>query len=153
MEAALSEIVEASEYWRLHGSHEPITLPSPVAGSGLTHTVPGTVMEQVLSVSFVYSCSGAAGTRVPRIDFLDYGGVPFASVQTPFTLIATNVCRVTFGVGVQQFGAASAAEIGAGIPAMCLGDGLSWTLTATGILAADTITAARAFVRQWRVRP
>jgi len=138
--------------WELHGSHEPLGLPSPAAGAPLTYTVSGAVEQLVISASFLYSCSGAAANRIPFIRFLDQSGSAFAEVATPFLLVATNVCRVTFGVGIVQFGANSAARIGAGIPAMRLGDGLQVQLGATAQAAGDTITDARLFVRQWLVQ-
>jgi hypothetical protein len=73
-------------------------------------------------------------------------------VGTPFKLVATNGSRVTFAVGIVQFGADSAIRMGAGIPCLRLGDGMNISITATGIAATDTITNARLFVRQFRVR-
>lgn len=142
-----------AEYWRLHDSHEPARLSSPAVGQPLVYTVPGSVEQELLAVSFTYTCSAGVANRVPTIRFLDAGGRAFCEVGTPFLLVATNVAQVTFGVGLQQFGANSAARLGAAIPPMRLGDGLGFELTATAIQAADTITAAAMFVRQWRVRP
>jgi hypothetical protein len=139
--------------FELHGSHEPLVLPSPAAGAALTYTIPGSVEQMVLSVSFTLTCAAGGGVRTPHVDFLDYSGQPFASVGAPFTVAATFASRLTFGVGVQQFGAANAARIGAGIPPLRLGDGLQVRLTADGLAAGDTITLARMFVRQWAVRP
>jgi hypothetical protein len=136
----------------LHSTQSPLGLPSLAAGAPLTYTIPGAVEQLVISASFTYTASGAAGNRTPFIRFLDQSGSAFCEVATPFLLIATNVCRVTFGVGIVQFGANSAARIGAGIPAMRLGDGLRVQLGATAQLAADTITGARLFVRQWPVQ-
>jgi hypothetical protein len=142
-----------AEPWFLHGSAEVIGVPSAAAGQPLTYTVPGAVEVAVLSVSFTFTAGAAVANRVPFVRFLDQSGVAFCDVGVPFVLVATNAARVTFGVGVQQFGANSAARMGAGIPSMRLADGLQVQLGATGIQAADTITAARLFVRQWRVRP
>jgi hypothetical protein len=147
------EWVQASDEWRLHYSHEPVALAAPPAGQALTYTVPGAVEQEVLAVSFTYTASAAPANRVPFVQFLDQGGGIVCEVATPFLLVATNVARVTFGVGMQQFGANSAARLGAGIPPLRLGDGMRVRLSATAIAAADTITGARLFVRQWRVRP
>ncbi len=149
---SLEEWVQASDDWRLHYSHEPIALANPAAGQPLTYVVPGAVEVEVLAVSFTFTAAAAVANRVPFVRFLDTSGVAVADVAAPFLLVATNVARVTFGVGVQQFGANSAVRIGAGIPALRLGDGMRVQLGATAIAAADTITAARLFVRQWRVR-
>lgn len=148
-----AEMVQGSREWLLHYSHEPVALPDPAAGAALTVTVPGAVEWQVLAASFTYTASGAAANRIPFIRFIDQTGVAVADVGAPFLLVATNVSRITFGVGVQQFGANSAVRIGAGIPALRLGDGMQVQLGATAIAAGDTITDARLYVKQWRVRP
>ncbi len=138
--------------WELHSEWEPVSLGSPAAGAALTVTVPGSVQWEVLSASFTFTASANAADRVPFIAFLDQSGVSVGSFGTPFKLVATNVSRVSFGVGATQYGADSAARIGSGIPCLRLGDGMRVQLSATLIDTADTITAARLFVRQWRVR-
>jgi hypothetical protein len=149
----MEETVEgALEYWMLHGSHEPIRGENPAAGAPFAYTIPGTVEQELLAVSFTYTASAAAATRRPVIRFLDYGGRPFAEIGTPFTITATNVSRVTFGLYVNQFGANNSARMGAAIPPLRLGDGLSFEVTADAIAAADTITAVAFFVRKWPVR-
>jgi hypothetical protein len=148
----LVEVAEGFDYQTLHGSHKAVTLPSPAAGAALTYTVPGSVQWEILSLSFTYTASGNAASRVPFVRFLDQSGTAFCDVATPYKLVASDVSRVTFGVGVVQFGADSAARIGAGIPAMRLEDGLRVQVSATLIDGSDTITLARLFVRQWDVR-
>lgn len=140
------------EDWYLHGSRVPVTLSSPAAGQPLTVPVPASVEWEVLSLSFTYTASAAAANRVPFVQFLDQSNVPFCEVATPFLLVANNVARVTFGVGIVQFGANSAVRLGAGIPAMRLGDGLRISVGATAMGVADTITSARLFVAQYDVR-
>ena len=133
-----------------HWEHRPVALGSPAAGSALTYTVAPAEEILVLSVSFTFTASAQAANRIPFLQFLDQSGTAVADVATPYKLIATNAARVTFGVGMFQFGADSAARIGAGIPAIILSDGMQVSLSATAIDAADTITAARMYVRQWR---
>lgn len=140
------------EDWFLHGSRVAISLGSPAAGQPLNYTPPRSVEQAVLAVSFTYTCSAGVANRVPFVRFVDQSGVAFCEVATPFLLVATNAARVTFGVGMQQFGANSAARLGAGIPELRLGDGLAVQLGATAMAAADTITNARLFVAQWDVR-
>ncbi len=81
----------------------------------------------------LYTASGNAATRIPFFEVLDWSGAIVCMVQTPYTLIATNVSQVSFGVGVQQFGANSAAAMGAGIPPLRLGDGMRVVLGATAL--------------------
>jgi hypothetical protein len=140
----LVEVAEGFDYQTLHGSHKAVTLPSPAAGAALTYTVPGSVQWEILSLSFTYTASGNAASRVPFVRFLDQSGTAFCDVATPYKLVASDVSRVTFGVGVVR--------IGAGIPAMRLEDGLRVQVSATLIDGSDTITLARLFVRQWDVR-
>jgi hypothetical protein len=146
-------LYDAERDWSLHYENEVVPIANPAAGAAAVYTVPGSVEQELLAVSFKYTASGNAATRIPFIQFVDWAGVPFCEVGSPFTLVATNVSQVTFGVGVMQFGANSSVRMGAGIPPMILGDGLQVKLSATAIDVADTITLARMFVRQRAVRP
>lgn len=146
-------VQEAERGWLLHESHKSVRLDSPAAGAALTVTVPGAVQWKVLSVSFTYTASANAATRTPLVRFLDQSGVAFHEAGSPFTLIATNVSRVSFGVLTAQFGANSSARMGASIPPMWLEDGLRISLTADLIDVADTVTNARLFVHQRPVQP
>lgn len=148
----MSAVEQAERAWSLHGRNEVVRLDSPVAGAALTYTVPGAVEIEILSVSFTYTASANAATRIPFVQFLDQSGNTFCDVGSPYTLTANQVSRVTFGVGVQQFGANGSARMGAGIPAMILEDGLQVSLSATAINVTDTITLARMFVRQRTVQ-
>lgn len=141
------------DYWTLHGEHEPISLGSPATGAALTYTVPGSVQMEVLSVSFTFTAGAGVADRYPLVQFLDTAGVAVAEVGTPYKLVATNPSRVTFGVGIVQFGADSAVRMGAGIPCLRIGDGMRVRLTATALDATDAITAARIYARLWRLRP
>ena len=149
------EIVEYSEpsYWRLHGSHAVVTLPSPTAGAALTVTVPGSVQWEVVSVSFLFTASANVATRIPFVSFLDQAGVTFAKINTAFNFTAGNSGQVTFGRDVESFGANNAASMGAAIPHIRLLDGLRVSVSADAIDVADTITAARLYVCQYDVIP
>jgi hypothetical protein len=150
----MSELEEkgALEQWYWHGSNEPIRGQSPAPGAPFLYTVPGTVNQEIVAVSFTYTASAAAANRRPVIRFLDYGGEAFAEIGTPFTITATNVSRVTFAKNIVQFGANNSPRMGAAIPGMRLGDGLSFELTADAIAGADQISAVAFFVRQWPIR-
>lgn len=144
--------LDARASW-LHWSHEVISLGAPAAGAALTYTVVGAVQIEVLSVSFTYTASGNAANRIPFVAFLDQSGVSFGTFGTPYKLVASDAARVSFGVGVSQFGADSAARLGAGIPLLRLQDGLQVQLSATAINATDAITNARLYVRQATSEP
>jgi hypothetical protein len=143
----------ALDYWYWHGSNEPGRGQSPAAGAPFTHLVPGTVDQELVSVSFTYTASAGAANRVPLIRFLDQGGEAFCEVGVPFNITATNHSRVTFAETINEFGANNSARMGAGFPCMRLGDGLRFQVTADAIQAGDTITAVAFFVRQWPIRP
>jgi hypothetical protein len=87
------------------------------------------------------------------IRFLDYGGTPFAEIGTPFTITANNTSRVTFAQSIVQFGANNSPRMGAAIPPLRMGDGLSFELTADAIDAGDQLSAVAFYVRQWPIRP
>jgi hypothetical protein len=141
----------AAEYWRLHGSHLVVSLPSPAAGAALTTTVPGAVQWDVIAVSFLFTASANAATRIPFVSFLDQGGTTFAKINTAFNFTAANHGQVTFGRDVESFGANNALSVGAAIPHIRLLDGLRVQVSADAIDVADTITAARLYVCQYDV--
>lgn len=150
----MTEVVEHEpSFWRLHGSHQVVPIPSPAAGSGATYTVPGAVQQDVISVSFLYTASANAATRIPFISFLDQAGVTFCKVNTAFTITANTVSQVTFGCDVDQFGANNSASMGSSIPGFRLVDGLRFQVSADAINVTDTITAIRMYVCQYDVRP
>ncbi len=139
--------------WLLHHAAEPVALPTPAAGAALTYTVPGAVQMLVASVCFTYTASAAVATRYPYVEFLDQTGTPVAVSQVVNGQAATVASIISFGVNVPAFGALSAARQGAGIPPILLSDGLRVRLSAVNIQAADTITLARLFVRQYPTEP
>lgn len=149
---SVPEVIEGFDYWTLHGEHRFVTVPSPAAGAALTLTVPGSVEWEILALSFTYTADANAANRLPSLAVLDQSGSGIGPICTPYKLVASDVSRITFGVGIVQFGADSAAQIGCGMPPLRIQDGLRIRVTATGIQAADTITLARMYVRQWRVR-
>lgn len=147
-----TQLEGALEYWYWHGSHEPIRGQTPAAGAPFTYRIPGTVDQEIVAISFTYTASSGAANRVPLIRFLDQGGTAFCEVGVPFTITASQHSRVTFGQYVNQFGANNSARMGAAIPSLRLGDGLSFQVTADAIAVADQISAVAFFVRQWPLR-
>jgi hypothetical protein len=149
------EIIEQVEpsYWRLHGSHLPVAVQSPAAGAACTVTVPGAVQWDVRAVSFLYTASGNAATRIPFISFLDQSGTILAKVNTAYTLTASHTSQITFGTDLDQFGANNSVSMGSSIPDLRLLDGLQIQMSADAIDVADTITTVRLYVCQYDVRP
>ena len=143
----------SADQWRLHGSHEPVALASPAAGSALTYTVSGAVQIVVHSAVMLYTASSNAANRIPYLEILDTTGTPVASCSPGFTYVASDAVIVSFGLGQTLFGANSSARAGCGIPEIRLQDGMQVKLGAVGINATDAITKARLYVRQWNVQP
>ena len=142
----------ALDYWYWHGSNEPIRGQTPAAGAPFDYTIPGTVDQELVAISFLYTASSHAASRTALLRFLDYGGEAFCEVGVPFTITASQHSQVTFGLGLQQFGANNSARMGCAIPPFRLGDGLSFQVTADLIDTNDQISKVAFFVRQWPLR-
>ena len=142
----------ALDYWYWHAANDAVRGQNPAAGAPFTHVVPGTSIQELVSVSFTYTASSGAANRVPLIRFLDAGGEAFAECGAPFTITASQHSRVTFALDIVQFGANNSARMGCAIPPMKLADGLRWQVTADAIAVADQISAVAFFVRQWPIR-
>jgi hypothetical protein len=132
--------------------HEPRAIPTPAVATGFTYVVPGTVRERIMAVSFVLVADANAANRLPRVEYLNAAGDVFASVAAPFVLTATLTSRFTFAVGLQQFGANAAAQIGGPLPPLKLNSGLSVRVSVGAVQAGDQISVASLFVDQWPVR-
>lgn len=133
--------------------HEPVSIGSPAAGQGFTYTLPKTCVAVVRSVSFTLVNAAAAGSRIPRLEFLTNEGAVFASVAAPFTTGNAVTSRFTFAVGIQQFGANDAAAIGAPIPKYVLEDGAAVRVAIAAVNVADQVSGVFAFVDQLPIRP
>jgi hypothetical protein len=133
-------------------SHEPITIGSPPVATGFTHTVPGASRQRIVTVSFVLVADANAANRIARVEYLNAAGAVFFAVAAPFTVTANITSRLNFGVGIQQFGANAAAQIGASLPPLELNAGLAVRVAVTAIQVGDQISGASLFVDQWAVR-
>jgi hypothetical protein len=131
---------------------EPVTIASPAVATGFTHTFPKSEVTRVVSVSFVLVADGNAANRICRVEYLKTEGIVFFAVAAPFTVTAGVTSRLNFGIGVQQFGANAAAQIGAALPDFELQGGCSVRVAVTAVQAGDQISAASLFVDQWPVR-
>lgn len=131
---------------------EPITVGAPAAGAGFTHVVPGAATQRVVTVSFRLVNAVAAANRIPRVEFLDAAGNVFAAVAAPFVTTSGVTSRFTFGVGLNQYGANDAAQIGGPLPDLELIAGLAVRVAVASINAADQIDGAALFVEQTGVR-
>jgi hypothetical protein len=150
VEYAQSEIAVA-------GFFDPATAfhpaPNVAAGAGFAFVIPGTFVTEVQALSFRLTTSADVADRVAVVSFLDATGQPYAPIAAPFTQAASLTTDYTFAVGITQFGADDAANIGAPLPALRLQAGISVAVSVVGIAAADQITRARLLLAQWPVRP
>jgi hypothetical protein len=127
--------------------------PSPAAGAGFRFTVPGTYVTMVQAISFRLVTAADVANRVAVVSFLDSNGTPYAPIAAPFTQAASLTTDYTFAVGIQQFGANNAANIGAGLPPLRLQAGISVAVSIVNVAATDQISQARLLLAQWPVRP
>src|SRR5437762_13629270 len=97
-----AEQVERS--WELHSEHVPVVLPSATGTGGVLYTVPGAVEQLIVAISFTYTASANAATRIPFVQFLDQSGIQVCEAGSPFSLVASNVSRVSFVIGLVTVG-------------------------------------------------
>src|SRR6266576_5273340 len=107
-------------------------------------------MESIVQAcSFRLVTDGNAASRIVVFSFTDASGTVIFPVASPFTQAAAKTTDYTFAVGIQQFGANDAANIGAGIPALKLYVGLSVAVTITAKQAGDQVSRIRLGLSQW----
>lgn len=133
-------------------AHEVVAVPSVSAGSFPSVTVPGSQEWRIEGVSFVLDTSGVAGARLVRLEYLNGNYETFFTAAAPFTVAANGLTRFSFGIGMQQFGANNAANIGGPLPNFRLppGHGVLWN--GDNFDVGDQFSGAFLFVRQYVVQ-
>lgn len=134
--------------WR----YEPVTIGSPAVALGFTYTAPFSETTRVLGASFQLVTDANAANRIARLEYLNAAGAVFFTVASPFTVTANLTSRLNFGVGLQQFGANAAAQIGGPLPDFPLCGGLAVRLAVTAIQAGDQVQGISLYVAQRTVR-
>lgn len=134
------------------GRTAAIALPSPPTGQWLYVVVPGAVEWTLLGLSFDLVNAVAAANRQPFLSIEDTEGRPFFQSAPPFHTTSGVTSRISYGVGIQQFGANDAAKIGASIPPIRLYAGLVIVAAVDNMNAGDRIRVAGMLVEQWPVR-
>lgn len=129
------------------------TVPTPAAGAGFSFTDPGTMESIVSACSFRLVTDANVADRIVVFSFTDGSGTAIFPVAAPFTQAASKTTDYTFAVGIQQFGANDAANIGVGIPPLKLRSGLGVKVTIVAVQATDQVSAIRLGLSQWPVRP
>lgn len=128
-------------------------VPNPAANAGFAVPMPGTSDTIVQAVKFRLVTDSNSASRIAVVNYLDPDGVSFASIASPFTQAASKTTDYTFAVGINQFGANDAANIGAGVPPFKLDVSQSLSVTIVGKQAGDQVSAIRLALEQWHVRP
>jgi hypothetical protein len=149
---ALTEREIGAQGWE-HPGVGLLTVPDPAANAGFTQGMPGTEDTMVVACSFRLVTDSNVANRIVVFQFLDSNGTAIFPVAAPFTQAASKTTDYTFAVGIQQFGANDAANIGAGIPPLKLYVGLSVAVTITAKQAGDQVSRIRLGLSQWPVRP
>lgn len=148
----LEEYLIAEREWS-HPRSVIQSVGNPPVANGFTIVTPGTVEQTLRSLSFRLVADSNAASRIVVFQFVDPDGLAFGQVAAPFTLAASNTSDYTFAVGIQQFGANNAANIGASIPELKLDVSLAVAVTITGVQVGDQISRIRAAWNRWPVRP
>lgn len=130
-----------------------IYVPSPAAGQFGSHEVPGATAQKVVALGFTFAAGAAAANRQPTVEFSAPDGSVIVAVSLPFNVIANGSTFASFGVGLMQFGANTSAFMGGPLPDVWLSNGMTVSVGAVGIQAADTLTAVRLLVAQYRFPP
>lgn len=128
-------------------------LANPAAGVGFSIPTPGTVEQELQALTFTVVSDANAASRIVVVKFLDPTGVSFTEVASGFTQAASKTSVYTFAVGIQEFGANDAANIGVPIPALQLDVTLSLSVSITGVQVGDQVSKIRAAWSRWPTRP
>jgi hypothetical protein len=126
-----------------------VALPNPAAGAELTYSFPGSEYTRVRAVTFKLVTSATVATRTVYLDFVDGSGVVIARMSSGFTQTASLTTVYTFGLGLVQYGANAAANIGSPLADLILCRGQKLQTTITNIQAGDAISNARLVVDQY----
>lgn len=129
------------------------SVPTPAVATGWSFVDPGTMESVVVACSFRLVTDANAASRIVVFSFTDSQGTAIFPVASPFTQAASKTTDYTFAVGIQQFGANDAANIGCGIPALKLRSGLGISVSVTAVQVGDQISRVRLGLSQWPVRP
>jgi uncharacterized membrane protein YjjP (DUF1212 family) len=114
--------------------------------------VPSSTVQRIVSVSFVLVADANAANRIARVEYLNAAGDVFFAVAAPFTVTAAVTSRLSFAIGMPQYGANAAAQIGGPLPDFLLIGGLALRVAVASIQAGDQISGASLFVDQLPIR-
>lgn len=134
------------------GDCQPVTIPNPAVGGGFTYRLPGSERQRILAVTFQLVASADVANRKPLLAYKDGGAGTFAAVGLPYVQTAGITSVYTFAVGLQQFGADDAANMGGPLPDLPLDVGETLVLTVTNVDDTDAVKSIRLFVEQQHVR-
>jgi hypothetical protein len=137
-------------YLRAFGPPEVAALPDFAGNVSAVEKASG-FWELVQAVTFLLTNGVAVANRFPRLSFFAGESVPFAQVQAPFALVASNSSRYTFALGAQVAGAANAPTIVTTLPQLVLLPGWTLKVDVVGGAAADAVSDVRVARQRYEV--
>lgn len=129
-----------------------IALANPGAGNDAVLPVPGSERQVLVSVAFVLTASGVAGTRTPILKVADGSGVVICAAVAGFSTGAGTTVQYTYANGLTEWDANTATFASGPCPELPLGLGNTITVHVDGGDVGDTLTAIRFGVVQMPVR-
>jgi hypothetical protein len=122
---------------------------SPGAGNEISETMPAGTRREIVSFRALYTASGVAGSRFPKLTIDDGGAIPYASANPNATAITVGqLIPVVWLQGAPNVTAQT--ELQASLPEdNRVGAGHRLKTVTSGILGGDTWTQVQYLVREW----
>jgi hypothetical protein len=132
---------------------EIVLRPTPAVASGFTYTVGGKYWERIVSVDFKLVTDGNAANRIVTLAYQDQDAREFARTASPFAQAAGITTQYGFGIGMMQFGAASAASIGGPLPSLFLRPGHKLVVSIAAVQAGDQVSLVTLYIERFPTGP
>lgn len=131
------------------GWQEPVYLPNPAAGAGLTYIVDGRYYERVLAVTFTLVTSAVVANRFVQLYLLDTNGKIITSIQGAGTVVASTTVNVFLMLRAPTLSNGPSGGSFGFLPDLLLPPGWKWQITVFGEDAADQISAVVFLVQRF----
>lgn len=132
---------------------EIVAVANPAVGVGFTYKTSGKYWERIVSVDFKLVADANAANRIVTLAYQDQDSREFARVASPFVQVATITTQYAFAIGLQQFGAASAASIGGPLPSLFLRPGHKLVGSVAAIQATDQLSLITLYIERFPTGP
>lgn len=134
---------------RAVGPPDVVTKPN-FAGNANTSEKADLYWEDVVAVTFTLTAAAGGGTRLPRLQWIDGDGVPFAAVQAPVGRAGGGASIFSFVRGVYPSGILSSPTIVTPIPDLTLLPNWSVLIDIAAGAAGDTVSNVRVARQLWQ---